>query len=148
MRLPAFFVPLKSVSPVVWSLIDLSLALNLVPIVVFSGYENFVSRIDTGDSEDRPQWMGTLDFSGMKMKLIGSIVAISAISLLRASAYLARLGARELRTAVLVDRCCNKLPVKADICGLRLTVPAGDVIECRVPPYEPILQVDIWHRAP
>lgn len=68
----------------VLSLIDLSLALNLVLIVVFSGYENFVSRIDTGASEDRPQWMGTLDFSGMKMKLIGSIVAISAISLLRA----------------------------------------------------------------
>ena len=68
----------------VLSLIDLSLALNLVLIVVFSGYENFVSKIDTGASEDRPQWMGTLDFSGLKMKLIGSIVAISAISLLRA----------------------------------------------------------------
>ena len=68
----------------VLSLIDLSLGFNLVLIVVFSGYENFVSKIDTGDSEDRPQWMGTLDFSGMKMKLIGSIVAISAISLLRA----------------------------------------------------------------
>ncbi|HUO90270.1 MAG TPA: TIGR00645 family protein [Rhizomicrobium sp.] len=68
----------------VLSLIDLSLALNLVLIVIFSGYENFVSKIDTGESEDRPQWMGTLDFSGMKMKLIGSIVAISAISLLRA----------------------------------------------------------------
>jgi len=68
----------------VLSLIDLSLALNLVLIVVFSGYENFVSKIDTGNSEDRPQWMGTLDFSGLKMKLIGSIVAISAISLLRA----------------------------------------------------------------
>jgi uncharacterized protein (TIGR00645 family) len=68
----------------VLALIDLSLALNLVLIVVFSGYENFVSKIDTGDSEDRPQWMGTLDFSGLKMKLIGSIVAISAISLLRA----------------------------------------------------------------
>jgi uncharacterized protein (TIGR00645 family) len=68
----------------VLSLIDLSLALNLVLIVVFSGYENFVSRIDTGNSEERPQWMGMLDFSGMKMKLIGSIVAISAISLLRA----------------------------------------------------------------
>ena len=67
----------------VLSLIDLSLGLNLVLIVVFSGYENFVSKIDTGNSEDRPDWMGTLDFSGMKMKLIGSIVAISAISLLR-----------------------------------------------------------------
>ncbi len=65
-------------------LIDLSLAANLVVIVIFSGYENFISKIDTGSSEDRPSWMGTLDFSGLKMKLIGSIVAISAISLLRA----------------------------------------------------------------
>ncbi|MBN3779406.1 TIGR00645 family protein [Burkholderia sp. Ac-20345] len=68
----------------VLTLIDLSLAGNLVVIVMFSGYENFVSKIDTGTSEDRPTWMGTLDFSGLKMKLIGSIVAISAISLLRA----------------------------------------------------------------
>ncbi len=66
------------------SLIDLSLAGNLVVIVIFSGYENFVSKINTENSEDRPSWMGTLDFSGLKMKLIGSIVAISAISLLRA----------------------------------------------------------------
>jgi uncharacterized protein (TIGR00645 family) len=68
----------------VLGLIDLSLAGNLVVIVIFSGYENFVSKIDTENSEDRPGWMGTLDFSGLKMKLIGSIVAISAISLLRA----------------------------------------------------------------
>ena len=64
-------------------LIDLSLAGNLVVIVIFSGYENFVSKINTEHAEDRPSWMGTLDFSGLKMKLIGSIVAISAISLLR-----------------------------------------------------------------
>ncbi|MFL5240147.1 MAG: TIGR00645 family protein [Rhizomicrobium sp.] len=68
----------------VLTLIDLSLAGNLVLIVIFSGYENFVSKINTGDSEDRPDWMGTLDFSGLKMRLIGSMVAISAISLLRA----------------------------------------------------------------
>ena len=68
----------------VLSLIDLSLAGNLVVIVIFSGYENFVSKINTANAEDRPSWMGTLDFSGLKMKLIGSIVAISAISLLRA----------------------------------------------------------------
>jgi uncharacterized protein (TIGR00645 family) len=68
----------------VLGLIDLSLAGNLVVIVIFSGYENFVSKINTENSEDRPGWMGTLDFSGLKMKLIGSIVAISAISLLRA----------------------------------------------------------------
>jgi uncharacterized protein (TIGR00645 family) len=64
------------------SLIDLSLAGNLVLIVIFSGYENFVSKIDTGH-HDRPSWMGTVDFQGLKMKLIASIVAISAIALLR-----------------------------------------------------------------
>jgi uncharacterized protein (TIGR00645 family) len=68
----------------VLSLIDLSLAGNLLMIVVFSGYENFVSKIDTGGDEDRPSWMGKVDFSGLKMKLIASIVAISAIALLRA----------------------------------------------------------------
>ena len=66
------------------SLIDLSLTGNLLLIVIFSGYENFVSRIDTATHEERPEWMGTVDFSGLKMKLIASIVAISAIALLRA----------------------------------------------------------------
>lgn len=66
------------------SLIDLSLAGNLLIIVIFSGYENFVSKIHIGEDEDRPSWMGTVDFSGLKMKLIASIVAISAIALLRA----------------------------------------------------------------
>jgi uncharacterized protein (TIGR00645 family) len=68
----------------VLTLIDLSLAGNLVLIIVFSGYENFVSKINIEGHEDRPSWMGTLDFSGLKIKLVGSIVAISAISLLRA----------------------------------------------------------------
>ncbi|MDZ4761846.1 MAG: TIGR00645 family protein [Alphaproteobacteria bacterium] len=66
------------------ALIDLSLAANLVLIVMFSGYENFVSKIDVGRVEDRPEWMGTVDFSGLKLKLIASIVAISGIALLRA----------------------------------------------------------------
>lgn len=65
------------------TLIDLSLAANLVIIVIFSGYENFVSKIDTHAHEDRPEWMGTVDFSGLKLKLIASIVAISGIALLK-----------------------------------------------------------------
>jgi uncharacterized protein (TIGR00645 family) len=65
------------------ALIDLSLAGNLVIIVILSGYENFVSRIDT-PQEDRPDWMGRVDYSGMKLKLIASIAAISAVALLKA----------------------------------------------------------------
>jgi uncharacterized protein (TIGR00645 family) len=67
----------------VLTLIDLTLAGSLVLMVIFSGYENFVSKIETDDHADRPEWMGTLDFSGLKLKLIASIVAISGIHLLK-----------------------------------------------------------------
>ncbi|MDH3263306.1 MAG: TIGR00645 family protein [Paracoccaceae bacterium] len=67
----------------VLALIDLSLAGNLLLIVIFSGYENFVSRMDLKDEEDRPEWQGTVDFSGLKLKLVASIVAISGIHLLK-----------------------------------------------------------------
>jgi uncharacterized protein (TIGR00645 family) len=68
----------------VLTLVDLSLAGNLVLIILFSGYENFVSKIDAAhNNPDRPEWMGTLDFSGLKIKLIASIVAISGIHLLK-----------------------------------------------------------------
>jgi uncharacterized protein (TIGR00645 family) len=75
------------------SLIDLSLTSNLLLIVIFAGYENFVSKIHVGEHEDRPGWMGTVDFSNLKIKLIASIVAISAIALLRAFLPLADAGA-------------------------------------------------------
>ncbi|HEX5007547.1 MAG TPA: TIGR00645 family protein, partial [Hyphomonadaceae bacterium] len=65
------------------SLIDISLAGNLVLIVIFAGYENFVSKMDVARQEDRPEWMGHVDFSGLKLKLVASIVAISGISVLK-----------------------------------------------------------------
>jgi len=66
------------------ALLDLTLLANLILMVIFAGYENFVSRIDVAtESEDRPHWMGTIDFSGLKIKLIGSLVAISVIELLK-----------------------------------------------------------------
>jgi uncharacterized protein (TIGR00645 family) len=67
----------------VLSLIDLALIGNLALMVAFVGYENFVSKLQTGDSEDRPAWMEHVDFSGLKLKLLSSIVAISAIHQLR-----------------------------------------------------------------
>jgi uncharacterized protein (TIGR00645 family) len=65
------------------TLVDMSLVANLLLIIIFSGYENFVSKIDAGNHEDKPEWMGKVDFSGLKLKLIASIVAISAIELLK-----------------------------------------------------------------
>lgn len=66
------------------TLIDVVMIANLLIIIVFAGYENFVSKINTGDNEDRPSWMGHVGFADLKMKLIGSIVAISGIELLKA----------------------------------------------------------------
>ena len=66
------------------ALLDLVLLANLILIVLFAGYENFVSKIEAAErSVDRPYWMGTVDFSGLKLKLIGSLVAISVIELLK-----------------------------------------------------------------
>jgi len=67
----------------VLTMVDLSLAGNLLLMVIFAGYENFVSRIDVADEKDRPEWMGKVDYSGLKLKLVASIVAISAIHLLK-----------------------------------------------------------------
>ena len=65
-------------------LLDITLLANLILIIVFSGYENFVSKIKVAeDAEDRPHWMGHVDYSGLKIKLIGSLVAISVIELLK-----------------------------------------------------------------
>ena len=68
----------------VLTLVDVALVANLLLIIIFAGYENFVSKINTGDHEDRPDWMGHVSFSDLKLKVIGSIVAISGIELLKA----------------------------------------------------------------
>lgn len=65
------------------TLIDTALIASLLLIIAFSGYENFVSKIGVGDHEDRPAWMGKVGFSDLKIKLMGAIVAISAVELLK-----------------------------------------------------------------
>jgi uncharacterized protein (TIGR00645 family) len=67
----------------VLGLVDLALTGALVMIVIFSGYENFVSKIDHTSDRRWPEWMGSIDFTALKIKLLGSIVAISAIQLLK-----------------------------------------------------------------
>jgi uncharacterized protein (TIGR00645 family) len=82
------------------SLIDLTLTASLVVIVILSGYENFVSRIDAAKEGERPDWMGAIDFSALKMKLIASIVAISAVALLKSFLVVADEGVHDEKTLV------------------------------------------------
>jgi uncharacterized protein (TIGR00645 family) len=77
-------------------LVDLTLTASLIVIVIFSGYENFVSRIEPGDHTDWPEWMAKIDFAGLKLKLLSSIIAISAIQVLRAFMEVRTITDREL----------------------------------------------------
>lgn len=82
MRLPEMTVHEAVVATL--SFIDLTLIVNLVLIVLYTGFENFVSKMDLGDHDDRPAWLGQFDFTGLKLKLFATIVAITGIELLKA----------------------------------------------------------------
>jgi len=60
-------------------LVDFALIANLVLIVIFSGYQNFIRRIDLHEHPNWPQDISESDFGGLKLKLLGSVVAIAAV---------------------------------------------------------------------
>jgi len=81
----------------VLTLVDVALIMNLLIIIIFSGYENFVSKMeDLRYHHDRPDWMGSIGFTDLKIKVIGSIVAISGIELLKGFMNVDNLTDREL----------------------------------------------------
>src|SRR5690606_13651459 len=69
---------------------------NLVLIVVYSGYENFISKLDVDDAGQKDDWKTKVDFSSLKMKLIASMVAISGIQLLKAFMQVDSMSTRNL----------------------------------------------------
>jgi uncharacterized protein (TIGR00645 family) len=66
------------------SLVDMALVGGLLVMVMLSGYENFVSRIDVNEGVEKLSWLGKLDSGSLKQKVAASIVAISSIHLLKA----------------------------------------------------------------
>ena len=82
------------------SLIDLSLIANLLLVVMFSGYENFVSRFELDDQKYKPAWMGHVSFGALKLKLLTSIVAISAVHLLEIFMNIDKASDRELEWSI------------------------------------------------
>lgn len=79
-RTPISRLPEASILMIL-SIIDVTLAADLMVVVILSGYANFVSRSQTSD-DARPAWMRRMEFSNLKMKLISSIVGIAVIDLL------------------------------------------------------------------
>ena len=56
---------------------------GLLVMVMFSGYENFLSQLDIDGSTEKLSWLGKMDASSLKNKVAASIVAISSIHLLQ-----------------------------------------------------------------
>jgi uncharacterized protein (TIGR00645 family) len=69
---------------VLLALVDMVLVGSLIVMVMFSGYENFVSALDVDAGTEKLSWLGKLDANSLKLKVASSIVAISSIHLLRA----------------------------------------------------------------
>lgn len=94
---------------------------------------------------ENPQ-LAQLDLASTSLLVVDDVL-YQGHSLLRTCAYLAQLGAREVRSAVLVDRCVCSQPVHADIVGIRLQVAPEDVIECNVPPYEAAFRIEVLRQG-
>ena len=80
----------------VLAIVDLTLTASLVIIVIISGYTNFVTPVEMRANDRRPHWVAEIDFSELKLKLMASIVAISAIKLLEGFMEISSLSDREL----------------------------------------------------
>src|SRR5277367_4936318 len=78
------------------AIVDLTLTASLVVIVFLSGYSNFVAPVAIRENDGRPHWIAEIDFSELKLKLMASIVAISAIKLLEAFMNIDHESDREL----------------------------------------------------
>jgi uncharacterized protein (TIGR00645 family) len=64
------------------SLIDACLVASLMVMVMLTGYENYVSRLNHEDASELT-WLGKIDTGSLKVKIASAIVAISSIHLLQ-----------------------------------------------------------------
>jgi len=85
------------------ALVDLAMVAGLIVMVMFSGYENFVSKLDveTAGSE-KLDWLGKLDAGTLKLKVAASIVAISSIHLLRKFMEVEETDSKQLMRYVII----------------------------------------------
>lgn len=83
------------------------------------------------------------DFTGRAVIVVDDVL-YQGHSVLKVVEFLRSRHPESIHVAVLVDRCCARLPVVADIVGVRMQIAPDDVIECNVPPYESEFRVDLW----
>jgi pyrimidine operon attenuation protein/uracil phosphoribosyltransferase len=84
----------------------------------------------------------SLDFAGGDVLIVDDVL-YQGHSLWRTVGWALGKGAGRVEVAVLADRHARRLPVIADVVGIRVDVPDGWVVECNVPPYEEMLKIEL-----
>ncbi len=113
-------------------IVDMTLTASLVVIVFLSGYTNFVAPVLMRARDGRPHWIAEIDFGELKLRLMASIVAISAIKLLEGFMEIGHVSDRELgwlvgiHLAFVVSACLLAL---ADRLGHRSRTTPGNGAE-------------------
>lgn len=109
-----FFQEIFHVLPIIFSikeadlvlvtlaLVDLALVAGLIIMVMFSSYENFVSRLDIGDETEKLSWLGKMDATSLKNKVAASIVAISSIHLLKVFVNAENVASEDIKWYVII----------------------------------------------
>lgn len=87
-----------------------------------------------------------VDLSGRTVVLVDDVL-YQGFSLNKALQYLLAKGGKTILSVVLVDRVCATLPIHADVAGLKLQVAPGQIVECHVPPFEPVFQIVLVQPA-
>ncbi len=87
-----------------------------------------------------------IDLAGYSLLVVDDVL-YTGHSLLRVVDYLARWWPAEIRVATLADRGATRLPMRADVVGVRLDIAPSDIIECNVPPYEPEFKIELLQPA-
>jgi uncharacterized protein (TIGR00645 family) len=111
------------------AIVDLTLTASLVVIVFLSGYANFVAPVAIRENDGRPHWIAEIDFSELKLKLMASIVAISAIKLLEGFMDISQYSDREMYWLAgihLTFVISTLVLALADRFGHRMRPPGGD----------------------
>jgi uncharacterized protein (TIGR00645 family) len=72
----------------VLTLIDMSLVANLVVIVMFAGWENFIGRLLGEGAKERLGWLASLDYGDLKLSLVATIMVIGGISVLESFVHI------------------------------------------------------------
>ncbi len=126
------------------NLIDASLVASLIVMVMLSGYENFVSRIDTDKGE--LSWLGKLDTGSLKVKVASSIVAISSIHLLQVFLDLADYDDKKIIWSVVIHLTfvvSALMLAFLDRIMVHAHAPSGDA-----KPHGPVLPIDAGKPKP